>query len=77
MSAESLLFALGEAQAANLVYLVAADGKITPLRWTLYQALPADDPRLVDSHVVLSRRHAQTISRRLRGLPTGFEVFRN
>lgn len=77
MSADSLLFALGEAQARNLVYLVANDGTVTPIRWTLYQALPPDDPRLVDSHVVLSRRHAQTISRELRGLPTGFEVFRN
>jgi hypothetical protein len=74
MSAETLLFALGEAMDANLVYLVACDGTITPMRWTLYQALPADDPRLVCSHVALSRRHAEAVSRQRRGLPTGFEM---
>lgn len=60
----------------GLLYLVDNAGRITPIRSTTYEALPDRDPRL-DQHLYLVRPDAVRASLKLRGLPTGPEVWTN
>lgn len=65
-----------EADATGLLYLVDVAGKITPIRREAYESLTDSDPRL-GLHLYLVRPDAELASLRMRGLPTGLEVWTN
>jgi hypothetical protein len=57
---------------SGLVYVVDRDGRITPISLPTYEALDIGDPRL--ERVAWTRRQAELVSLRVRGIETGFEV---
>jgi len=60
------------ADETGLLYLVDHEGKITPIRRTVYESLHYKDPR-VWQYLYLTRPDAEQKSLQLRGIQTGWE----
>ena len=63
--------AMIEVADAGRVFSIADDGAVTELPLSLYESLPASDPRL--RHIAWTRRQAELRSLKVRGIETGFE----